>query len=460
MSTPTWLQLSESWDRQRAAAAEQKIREEEMARRRKEWEFQDKQNAAIDTERAAAIAAASRPLADANSPQGFKAGLGLEVPQSAAAMRRGDERFKYGEADVYTPEAPGSQPQFALDQQANTISALNMAGRDPRQIAEARKADTTNRLAADAARISSYAQTADEAELKDLMGKVTLDKRNKYETDFDPKTGLTRIKQGETAVELSRPDLGKFLAAQFRMKNGDLSASADIEAIDGKLAKLVADSLQVSSALANSGNSVTTSANQMKNDNLRTGSALATAGAAREDKKRTDADRELIRTAGVAFEKARQVGDKAGMDAATLDLIKAGGINPNAASVAQHNPADILKARALVAQKIYPSEGEALDAIISKPDDLYKSYKDSAMKASMSADSAIAAAKVNMADDGWVRSSSGTWKRSGGVNAATGAVAAPVASFKSVAEVTAAKDKLKPGDVITVGGQTVVYKPK
>ncbi|MBP9906571.1 MAG: hypothetical protein KBF66_13500 [Rhodoferax sp.] len=255
MSTPTWLQLSESWDRQRAAAAEQKIREEEMARRRKEWEFQDKQNAAIDTERAAAIAAASRPLADANSPQGFKAGLGLEVPQSAAAMRRGDERFKYGEADVYTPEAPGAQPQFALDQQANTISALNMAGRDPRQIADARRADTTNRLAADAARISSYVQTADEAELKDLMGKVTLDKRNKFEVDYNPATGFSRVKHGDVSVDLSRADLGKFVAAQYRMKNGDYSASADIEGIDSKLSKVVTDSLKESVEISKDNNS-------------------------------------------------------------------------------------------------------------------------------------------------------------------------------------------------------------
>lgn len=355
MSTPTWLQLSESWDRQRAAAAEQKMREEEMARRRKEWEFQDKQNAAIDTERAAAIAAASRPLADANSPQGFKAGLGLEVPQSAAAMRRGDERFKYGEADVYTPEAPGAQPQFALDQQANTISALNMAGRDPRQIAEARKADTTNRLAADAARISSYAQTADEAELKDLMGKVTLDKRNKYETDFDPKTGLTRIKQGETAVELSRPDLGKFLAAQFRMKNGDLSASADIEAIDGKLAKLVADSLQVSSALANSGNSVTTSANQMKNDNLRTGSTLATAGAAREDRATAKADKLAQVAAGVALYKE----SNPNASPAQLEAVRTG-ILAAAPKVDANAPAEVKLAHAYKTAGLAKTDAEAL----------------------------------------------------------------------------------------------------
>lgn len=257
MAMPTWLELSQSWDQQREKAAEAKIREEEMARKRLDWEQQDKQNAAIETERAAAVEAVSRPFADGNSAGGYKAALGLDVPQSPAAMRRGDERFQYGQADVATPEAPGAQPQFALDQQANTLSALNMAGRDPRAIMAAREADTKNRLNADAARIASYAQSANPTELKDLMGKVSLDKRNKYETDFNPATGITRIKHGETSVDVQRADLGKFLAAQYRLKNGDASASADIEAIDAKLAKISADSLKSAEIIAKNDNQAT-----------------------------------------------------------------------------------------------------------------------------------------------------------------------------------------------------------
>lgn len=84
---------------------------------------------------------------------------------------------------------------------------------------------------------------------------------------------------------------------------------------------------------------------------------------------------------------------------------------------AQHDAADIQKAKALVAQKIYPNEGEALDAIVSKPDKLYQSYKDSAMKMTGSADSAIESAKKMMADDGWEKSSGGTWKRAGSASA-------------------------------------------
>jgi hypothetical protein len=87
---------------------------------------------------------------------------------------------------------------------------------------------------------------------------------------------------------------------------------------------------------------------------------------------------------------------------------------------AQHDPADIAKAKALVAQNIYPNEGEALDAIVSKPDKLYQGYKDAAMKVTMNADDSITSAKKMMADDGWVKSSHGTWKRAGGGGAAAG----------------------------------------
>jgi len=83
-------------------------------------------------------------------------------------------------------------------------------------------------------------------------------------------------------------------------------------------------------------------------------------------------------------------------------------------AMAGHDPADIVKARTLVAQGVYPSEGEALDALVSKPDKLYQTYKDAAMKTTMNADASIESAKKMMADDGWVRSSSGTWKRAGG----------------------------------------------
>lgn len=112
-------------------------------------------------------------------------------------------------------------------------------------------------------------------------------------------------------------------------------------------------------------------------------------------------------------------------------------------ALAGHDPADIVKARTLVAQGVYPSEGEALDALVSKPDKLYQTYKDAAMKTTRNADKSIESAKKMMADDGWVRSSSGTWKRSGGVAGAKPATQADAETQAKAAIANGAdKDKV------------------
>lgn len=123
---------------------------------------------------------------------------------------------------------------------------------------------------------------------------------------------------------------------------------------------------------------------------------------------------------------------------------------------AQHDPADLIKANALVKNGIYPSQGEALDAIVSKPDKLYQTYKDSAMKVTMNADASIESAKKMMADDGWVKSSGGTWKRSGGAAAAPAAGA----TFSSTQDLEAAAKagKIKSGDRVIVNGKAGTWK--
>lgn len=115
---------------------------------------------------------------------------------------------------------------------------------------------------------------------------------------------------------------------------------------------------------------------------------------------------------------------------------------------AQHDPADLMKANALVKNGIYPTQGEALDALVSKPDKLYQTYKDSAMKVTMNAEGAIESAKKMMVDDGWVKTSGGTWKRGGSP-----------AEFASVADVEAAvkAGKVKSGDKVVVGGRSATW---
>lgn len=81
---------------------------------------------------------------------------------------------------------------------------------------------------------------------------------------------------------------------------------------------------------------------------------------------------------------------------------------------AGHDPADIVKAKRLHAEGLYGSEAEALDAVISKPDQMFRQFQTDALKASMGdAKTATKTAEEMMTQNGWARTSSGTWKRSG-----------------------------------------------
>lgn len=103
---------------------------------------------------------------------------------------------------------------------------------------------------------------------------------------------------------------------------------------------------------------------------------------------------------------------------------------------AQHDPADVLKAKALVAQKIYTNEGEALDAIVSKPDKLYQSSVETIMKMNPDPKASIEGAKVLMKSYGWEKSSGGTWKRVGAGNTSK-----PVDQASAESQATAAMAK-------------------
>lgn len=88
---------------------------------------------------------------------------------------------------------------------------------------------------------------------------------------------------------------------------------------------------------------------------------------------------------------------------------------------AGHDPADIVKARNLVADGYYETQAQALDAVISKPDKMFQEFQNSALKnAYGNAEQANQSALKMMENNGWMRTEKGTWKRSG-----TGAGANP-----------------------------------
>jgi hypothetical protein len=82
-------------------------------------------------------------------------------------------------------------------------------------------------------------------------------------------------------------------------------------------------------------------------------------------------------------------------------------------ALAGNDPADVIKAKKLVAQGIYNNEGEAIDAITVKPDKMFQEFQKAALKDSGSPDKANDLAESMMERNGWQKGRSGTWRRIG-----------------------------------------------
>lgn len=111
-----------------------------------------------------------------------------------------------------------------------------------------------SRMGEDAARIGHFVANAPEDEYQQLLSRVHVDKNNKYETTFDPKTKLTTLALGKESVQLSRADVGRYFEAMHRLKNGDSSAMGDLETIHKGLAAKVAEDLKLKEGMAKTNN--------------------------------------------------------------------------------------------------------------------------------------------------------------------------------------------------------------
>jgi hypothetical protein len=140
-----------------------------------------------------------------------------------------------------------------------------------------------------------------------------------------------------------------------------------------------------------------------------------TVSIARDAATTTKKDTELMRTAGVAYEKARQAGDQPGMNAATLDLIKAGGVNPGAAST--NDPAEVKLARALMQANPGMDMKTALQDAISKKgkslDEIHQTFVEAGIKNMSSAEDSVKKADDVMTQMGY-KKSGGRWLQAAG----------------------------------------------
>lgn len=112
-----------------------------------------------------------------------------------------------------------------------------------------------------------------------------------------------------------------------------------------------------------------------------------------------------------------------------------------------HAPADVMKAKVLVSQGLYANEGEALDALSNKPDKLYQSFQEAALKTEFgNAQKATEAARTLMRENGWEKGERGTWRRVG-AGASAAAAAKPAnqadAHTQAKAAIAGGADKAK-----------------
>jgi hypothetical protein len=270
--------------------------DEERGRQRVAWSDQDKLNVGIDAYREKSLKDLNNPWTESN----WQAQAGLR-PSAA-------QGFEGYEAPAYAA-TQGLEPSYIRRQREALAGRVSVAGRDRGAIAGAMDEDRKLEMGNTAAQINSYVLGATPEQLAELGSKVTLDKRNQYEIKVDEKTGMSTVVHGDKKVELSRNDLGKFMAASYRLKQGDASAAAEIDGIDTKLTGIVNASLTVAAARAKVDNDV-----RYKVDNTKIASDTQATTAARNlvlgsDATRTAEEiarhnRELERTARANAAKA------------------------------------------------------------------------------------------------------------------------------------------------------------
>jgi hypothetical protein len=225
--------------------------DEERGRVRRDWGVTDKLNTEIDAYREGALKDLRQPWAESN----WQAQQGL-APRTAPSYELDGYDFRSAQAPPPYAPAQGLEPAYIKRQREALAGQVSVAGRDRGAIAAAVEKDRSLEMNNTSAQINSYVLNADPTQLAELASKVTLDKRNKYEIKVDTKTGMSTVVHENKNVELTRDQLGKFMAASYRLKQGDMTAAGDIEAIDTKLTGIVKDSLATASTLANTANDV------------------------------------------------------------------------------------------------------------------------------------------------------------------------------------------------------------
>lgn len=167
------------------------------------------------------------------------------------------------------------------------------------------------------------------------------------------------------------------------------------------------------------------------------------------------ADKSALRTAGVAYEAARQSGNEAGMKAATLDLIKAGGTAPGGANA--NDPAEVKLANAYIRAGLAGNLAEGLQLATSSKDSSPDKVRTDVYGKALAANFGNAEAAKKATEEAMTYLFPPGSKPS---RSASGKVSNSLPAFKDQGEADAAvkAGKLKAGDRITINGVSGTWK--
>ena len=170
-------------------------------------------------------------------------------------------------------------------------------------------------------------------------------------------------------------------------------------------------------------------------------------------------DANALRAAGVDYEKARQAGDEAGMKAATLKIIQAGGTAPGVGS--DKDPAEVKLANAMLKAGLATDMKSALEMAISKKgqsgDSIHQAFVEAGIKNMSSATDSVAKADEAMSAMGYKKSNGRWMPADSGAKSANSAKPASEADARKQAQdaVAAGADKAQ----VNARLKTMGFKP-
>lgn len=135
-----------------------------------------------------------------------------------------------------TPERDYKAQQRKMLKDKAELAALQGGPEGARQLQDAQQSLMTLNIQSASAEIASKVMSLSPEQSAQLAERFTSDSGINFDLEYDPKTKLTSFKHGSTSSKLTQAQLSKYMAASYRLDNGDATALADMEAIDTKLA--------------------------------------------------------------------------------------------------------------------------------------------------------------------------------------------------------------------------------